>query len=173
MIDATLGQGHDADWFSAREREHQFLIYVADGGDRAWRATCMRQCDQLLLVTHAASAPAPWPDIDCDSGGDALNRPRHLLLLGATGAPVHGRASRWLTQFREAPQWHHVRGTGDCARLARLLARRASGVVLSGGGARGFAHIGVIRALRALGLPIDSVGGTSIGAIVAAGVACE
>jgi NTE family protein len=46
-------------------------------------------------------------------------------------------------------------------------------VVFSGGGARGFAHIGAIRALREAGLTIDAVGGTSIGALMAAGVALE
>jgi NTE family protein len=44
-------------------------------------------------------------------------------------------------------------------------------VVLSGGGARGFAHIGVVRALREAGIPVDLVGGTSMGAIMGAGVA--
>jgi NTE family protein len=45
------------------------------------------------------------------------------------------------------------------------------GLVLSGGGARGFAHLGVIRALREARVPIDFVGGSSIGSIIAAGVA--
>jgi NTE family protein len=43
--------------------------------------------------------------------------------------------------------------------------------VLSGGGARGFAHLGVVQALREARVPIDFVGGASIGGIIAAGVA--
>lgn len=39
-------------------------------------------------------------------------------------------------------------------------------LVLSGGGARGFAHIGVLRALRKMRVPVDMVVGTSIGAVV-------
>ena len=39
-------------------------------------------------------------------------------------------------------------------------------LVLSGGGARGFAHIGVLRALREMHIPIDIVVGTSMGAVV-------
>jgi NTE family protein len=42
---------------------------------------------------------------------------------------------------------------------------------MAGGGARAFTHIGVIKALRQSGVPVDQVGGTSMGAIVAAGVA--
>ena len=45
--------------------------------------------------------------------------------------------------------------------------------MLSGGGARGFAHIGVVKALREANVPIDTVGGTSMGAILGAGVAME
>lgn len=51
--------------------------------------------------------------------------------------------------------------------------RRGVGLVLSGGGARGFAHLGIIRALREAKVPIDYLGGASIGAIIAAGVAMD
>jgi NTE family protein len=47
------------------------------------------------------------------------------------------------------------------------------GLVLAGGGARGFAHIGIIQALREAGVPFDQLGGTSMGAIIAAGLARE
>jgi NTE family protein len=61
----------------------------------------------------------------------------------------------------------------DVARLARLLSRNAVGLVLGGGGARGFAHLGIWRALRARGVEIDFVGGTSIGSVMAALVAID
>ena len=61
----------------------------------------------------------------------------------------------------------------DIARLARYVTGRALALVLSGGGARGFAHIGVLKALHQARIPIDLVGGTSMGAIVAAGAALE
>jgi NTE family protein len=64
-----------------------------------------------------------------------------------------------------------VCGADDIARVARLLTGRGIGLVLSGGGARGFAHIGAVRALREARIPIDVVGGTSMGGIMAAGVA--
>ncbi len=59
----------------------------------------------------------------------------------------------------------------DPERVARLVCRRQVGLALGGGGARGFAHIGVLRAIAAAGIPIDVVSGTSIGGAVAAGVA--
>ncbi|EPS36981.1 hypothetical protein H072_9437 [Dactylellina haptotyla CBS 200.50] len=57
---------------------------------------------------------------------------------------------------------------GDFHRLARRLCGKSVGLVLGGGGARGIAHVGVIRALEEEGIPIDLVGGTSIGGFVGA-----
>ena len=55
--------------------------------------------------------------------------------------------------------------------LARCLAGVAIGLVLGGGGARGLAHIGVLRALREANVPIDMIGGTSMGAVISGLVA--
>lgn len=55
----------------------------------------------------------------------------------------------------------------DYGRLARRLTGTSVGLVVGGGGARGMAHFGVIRALEEAGIPIDMIGGTSIGAFVA------
>ncbi|KAL4865906.1 hypothetical protein BDV12DRAFT_173710 [Aspergillus spectabilis] len=57
---------------------------------------------------------------------------------------------------------------GDFHRLARRLCGRAVGLVLGGGGARGIAHVGIIKALEEAGIPVDIVGGTSIGAFIGA-----
>ena len=56
-------------------------------------------------------------------------------------------------------------------RIARTITGLSVGLVLSGGGARAYAHVGAIRALREADVPIDFVGGASMGAIVAAGLA--
>lgn len=56
----------------------------------------------------------------------------------------------------------------DFGRLARRLIGRSIGVVLGGGGARGLSHVGVIQALVEAAIPIDSIGGTSIGALMSA-----
>ncbi|CAG8775356.1 28059_t:CDS:2, partial [Racocetra persica] len=54
----------------------------------------------------------------------------------------------------------------DFSRLARRLCGKSVGLVLGGGGARGIAHVGVIKALEEAGVPIDMVGGTSIGSFI-------
>ena len=49
----------------------------------------------------------------------------------------------------------------DMARLSRWMAGKAVGLVLSGGGSRGLAHLGVLHALDDAGIPVDVIGGTS------------
>jgi NTE family protein len=56
----------------------------------------------------------------------------------------------------------------DIARTARRLSATSLGIVLSGGGARAFAHIGVLEELAAAGLTIDRVAGVSMGAVIGA-----
>lgn len=51
--------------------------------------------------------------------------------------------------------------------VVRWMTRRELGVALGAGAARGFAHLGVLRALESAGLPIDCLAGSSIGGIVA------
>jgi NTE family protein len=63
--------------------------------------------------------------------------------------------------------WKGIAGP-DCSRLARIMAGRSIGVVMSGGGARAYAHIGAVRALREAGCPFDFVGGASMGAVIGA-----
>jgi predicted acylesterase/phospholipase RssA len=89
------------------------------------------------------------------------------VLLHETGDPA-GTAG-WLT-VREVDEHFHVhrRIERDYARLARSVAGEAFALVLGGGGARGLAHIGVLRALQELRIPIDFIGGTSIGAVIGA-----
>src|SRR5688500_13827201 len=50
--------------------------------------------------------------------------------------------------------------------LAADQARPRIGLVLSGGGARGAAHVGVLKVIDELKIPIDAVAGTSMGAVV-------
>jgi NTE family protein len=92
------------------------------------------------------------------------------LVLIHDGELVRGAAARWLANVPPGTPHHHVTSKADVPRIARMLTGRGVGLVLSGGGARGFAHIGIVKALREANIPIDLVGGTSMGAILGAGV---
>lgn len=72
-------------------------------------------------------------------------------------------------RIRQTPLYSaHTPFKGDFHRLARRLCGRSVGLVLGGGGARGIAHVGVIKALEESGIPIDIIGGTSIGSFIGA-----
>jgi NTE family protein len=172
LIDAASGHGHTSEWFNDIEARTRYVLYVGDGGDREWVDLCIRQADCLLFVANAADTATPWPEASFCNADRALHRPRHLLLRHRDGTIMAGAALRWLGVLPGVTH-HHVRDDRDVERIARLLAGRSIGLVLSGGGARGFAHIGVVRALREAGVQIDCVGGTSIGAIIGAGVAAD
>lgn len=135
---------------------------VSDPADE-WAAFCLRQADRVLAVTSGGSVPPPAPAVPAVRGSD------HVAL----GGPVD-RAIAWegwlaaTRRFRVAGETDQPRFRDDVARLARRLAGRATGLVLSGGGARGFAHIGVLGALAEAGVTIDRFGGTSMGAFVSA-----
>ncbi|KAI8375471.1 hypothetical protein BD560DRAFT_392391 [Blakeslea trispora] len=60
----------------------------------------------------------------------------------------------------------HSPSRNDFARLARRLCGKSVALVLGGGGARGIGHVGVIQAIEEAGIPIDIIGGTSIGSFV-------
>ncbi|MBL9038666.1 MAG: patatin-like phospholipase family protein [Archangium sp.] len=150
------------------ERERRFVLYVADADDGPWRRQCVGQADALVLVAEATSQPAAWSEVV--KGVTApLPRAEHLVLLHPQRV-APGTGTRWHA-LRSSAQLHHVVAQSDVARVARLMDGRATSLVLSGGGARGFAHLGALRALHEAGVPIDAVGGTSIGAIIGAGFA--
>ena len=60
----------------------------------------------------------------------------------------------------DSSRWSHTQNTHFKGTRPRV------GLVLSGGGAKGIAHVGVIKVLEELGIPIDYIGGTSMGSII-------
>jgi NTE family protein len=159
---------HTAGWFNAIEELNDCVVYVADPTASGWTRQCCRQADVILLAAPAGARPKPWPGGITEA---ALARGARVELALLHDERVEtGAATRWLESSPLA-QHHHIVDAADLGRLARLLTRSGVGLVLSGGGARGFAHLGVIRALREARVPIDFVGGSSIGSIIAAGVA--
>ena len=158
-------------WLNAQEERHLFVLYEADLVPDAWTARCIRQADLILLVANAKGSPALGPiegmlrrDRSSAAGVDT-----DLVLLQAERRPLYPNTREWLAP-RVVRRHHHLvlDSDEDFGRLTRILTGRATGVVLGGGGARGFAHIGVLRAIDEAGIPVDLVGGTSMGAMIAA-----
>jgi NTE family protein len=155
------------DALDALERDRAFVIYLAHPEADAWRRRCLRQADALVFAAESMPC-ADWCELE--RGVHApLPRPEHLVVLHKGDVPP-GTGRKW-KEKRSLAQLHHCRGVGDAPRIARIISGDPRGIVLSGGGARGFAHLGVLRALEEAKVPIDVVGGASIGAIIGAGFA--
>jgi NTE family protein len=154
------------------ERRFDFVLFQADYGPTPWTRFCLRQCDRAVLLASGDAEPA-----DCDAlgGPDRGHVPRNTplsLLLLWKDAILPARTAAWL-KYVNPTGHHHIRSPNDIERAGRLIAGLGAGLVLSGGGAKALAHVGVIDALRKHGVQIDAVGGASIGAIVAAVFALE
>ncbi|MBM3647020.1 MAG: cyclic nucleotide-binding domain-containing protein [Alphaproteobacteria bacterium] len=164
------------EWFARHETESSFVLYRADATATEWTELCLRQADCLVVVRSGDDdTPTRLPfEIETVQAGAVFHRRRELVLLHEGRDPPAGSTTPLLAGGMYG-QHHHVRLDvhADIDRLARLLTGHAVGVVMAGGGARAFSHIGVVKALRASGVPIDQVGGASMGAIVAAGVAAR
>jgi NTE family protein len=150
------------------------VIFVCDGSDTPWTRFCLRQADRVLRIAEATGEAAPRGfELAFERELLQVAGSRHaLVLLHAAGEPIRDTL-RWLSP-RRVDLHLHVRGerhADDVARVARVVSGRAIGLVFGAGAARGFAHLGVNQALRELGVPLDWIGGSSIGAIIAAAVA--
>jgi predicted acylesterase/phospholipase RssA/CRP-like cAMP-binding protein len=166
----TRGESALAEGLYEEEARHRFVVLEAEPRRSAWSEFCRRHADVLIFVGDAAQTPSagPWASREREEPAGV----RRILVLVHPGDEISGTA-RWLAAL-PADQVHHVRAGSaarDLARLARVLAGEALGLVLGGGAARGFAHVGVFRALEEAGLCVDWVGGSSIGAVFAATVA--
>jgi len=159
------------EWFSTVERQHDFVLYVAEAHETAWKHVVGRQVDRLFRVGLGdRDPPAVIPSYA--SGPLQDQRLVDLILLQPASVTHPKGSAEWL-DATQAARLFHVRqnGMADVQRLARVLTGQSVGLVLSGGGARAYAHVGAIQALRERGVPIDFVGGASMGAVVAAGLA--
>ncbi len=174
----TAGVPRLAEFLHEAEIGNDHLLFIADDLADAevtsWTIRAVRQSDRVLVL-----APADLTDAD-RAAIERLSRlvadASHVTTMLAT---VHPTST---LQPTDTPALRRSLGVDDVvhlragdvaglARVARLAMGRGVGLVLSGGGARGFAHIGVYQALRAAGIPIDAVGGCSMGAPIAGAIA--
>jgi EmrB/QacA subfamily drug resistance transporter len=143
------------------EAGHDLIVLV--GGSalqrEPWTEFCLQQADRILAVTAGGPVPpelANHPELQgCD-------------LIAYNAAP--GELGGWATAL-DPVESHVIREAefgADIARTARRLSGTSVGIVLSGGGARAFSHIGVLKELTAAGVTIDRVAGVSMGAMIGA-----
>lgn len=160
-------------WFAERETGYEVVVYEADAEPGPWTDACVRQADLILLVGDATKS-SRLQEVERAIAARSSQVPcrMQLVLVHPAGTADPRGTRRWLAE-RSVEMHHHVaeHRDDDVDRVARLVLGRGIGVVFSGGGARGVAGIGVVRALHECGVPVDAVGGASIGSIIGGAVA--
>ena len=165
-VDDTIAPAIVA-WMDELESEYRYLLYIADATQSAWTRRCIGQADRVLIIADPRCDPQPGPAEQLLGELETPVRKEIVLWQPAATEQPAGTAA-WL-DARQVSAHHHVRygDSAHMARLARRLTGHGVGLVFSGGAARGWAHLGVIRALEELDIPVDYAGGTSMGSVLA------
>jgi predicted acylesterase/phospholipase RssA/CRP-like cAMP-binding protein len=155
-------------WLDEQSNAHRFVVLVADPAPNAWSARAVGHADRVIIVGNADGEPRPGTleRALLPSATEQRDVRRLLVLLHRDGTQPPRGTARWL-DARTVEAHLHLRmdRSDDIERLARRLAGRGVALTLSGGGARCCAHMGVVRAMREHGIPIDLVTGTSAGSL--------
>jgi len=158
-------------WLNEQEDKFRYIVLECDPIPSEWTNLCLRQGDLIFLVAFPDSDPAPGLIESQVLSGELGNRftRKELVLVHRHEIRLPVGTMKWLRP-RQVSGHHQVRLNciDDYHRLSRFATGRAVGVVFGGGGARGYYHVGVVQALRESGVPIDLVGGCSIGSMAAA-----
>lgn len=160
------------EWYSEVERTHDFVLYVGETEEPGWSQWVSRQADRLFRIGRGDREPPPaWSNDNFPAPLQAQELV-DLILLQPANIRFPSGSEAWVDATDPARLFHVRRDEpADIRRLARVLTGQSVGVVLSGGGARAYAHVGAIKALRERSVPIDFICGVSMGGIIGAGVA--
>ncbi|XP_062597846.1 patatin-like phospholipase domain-containing protein 7 isoform X4 [Saccostrea cucullata] len=181
-------------WLGQQEDIHRMTLYQCDYTLTKWTKNCIRQADCILIVGLFEGDPAV-SEIEKQIENMAVRAQKELVLLHREDAETPTRTVEWLNARGWLSSHHHIKcpkrvltkrseakiielyqkhmetkpdRMTDFSRLARFLTGTSIGVVLGGGGARGLSHVGMLRALVEAQIPVDMVGGTSMGAFIGA-----
>lgn len=160
------------EWFSNVEHDHDFVLYAAEATDLAWKHLVGRQVDRLFRIARGSRKPTPAMAESYVSEALQGQQLVDLILVQKEDGQAPQGSDEWVNATQPARLFQlREKNAADIQRLARVLTGQSVGLVLSGGGARAYAHVGAIRALHAHNVPIDFVSGVSMGGIIAAGLA--
>ncbi|KAM4749158.1 patatin-like phospholipase domain-containing protein 6 [Rhinophrynus dorsalis] len=180
-------------WLAQQEDLHRIVLYQTETSLTPWTIRCIRQADCILVVGLGEEGPA-LGELEHFLEKSSIRALKQLVLLHHMDGPPPSGTVDWLNLRTWISGHFHIRGPrrvfikrppykvhelytrvlqkdvdrhSDFSRLARALTGNTIALVLGGGGAKGFAHVGMIKSLEEAGIPVDMVGGTSIGAMVA------
>lgn len=181
-------------WLAQQEDLHRIVLYQTDYSMTPWTQRCIRQADCILIVGLGDQEPSLGL-LEQMLENTAVRALKQLILLHKEDGPSPSRTVEWLNMRSWCSGHFHIKCPrrifsrrnlqkltelyenvfqkpvdrhSDFSRLARILTGNTIALVLGGGGARGCSHVGVIKAMEESGIPVDIVGGTSIGSFIGA-----
>ncbi|XP_061577730.1 patatin-like phospholipase domain-containing protein 6 isoform X2 [Cololabis saira] len=181
-------------WLAQQEDINRIVLYQTDSSMTPWTQRCIRQADCILIVGLGDQEPT-LGELEQMLENTAVRALKQLILLHREDGPGPSRTVEWLNNRSWCSGHLHLKCPrrvfsrrspirlrevyekvfqktadrhSDFSRLARVLTGNSIALVLGGGGARGCSHVGVIKAMEEAGIPIDIVGGTSIGSFIGA-----
>ena len=170
----NVGVPRLAEFMHEADVGNDHVVLQTDREMTAWTRRALRQADRIVVVCSPnpdAAERALISEIFATLG-DASHVATMLAVLHPATADRPRRTAALVGAWRVDDVVHLRSGSSaDIGRLARLASGHGYGLVLSGGGGRGLAHLGVLRALHEQGIPVDEVAGCSMGSVIAAGVA--
>uniref|UniRef100_A0A8C4I949 lysophospholipase n=1 Tax=Dicentrarchus labrax TaxID=13489 RepID=A0A8C4I949_DICLA len=194
---AALDSVHEyrlSSWLGQQEDIHRIVLYQSDSGLTPWTQRCIRQADCIIIVGLGEQEPTVG-ELERMLEGSAVRAQKQLVLLHREDGPPPKGTAEWLNMRSWISRHHHLSCPrrvfskrslpklrelyqrvfekcpdrhSDFSRLARILTGNSIALVLGGGGARGCSQVGILRALKEAGIPVDMVGGTSIGSLMGA-----
>ena len=152
-------------WLEAQQKLQGYVVLQTSVKPSIWRDCAMTMADKVLYLVDNDEQQSLVP-----KALEALVKDKAELVICHQASTLKPNKTAHLLQRYEIKRHHHVRyhNNDDVQRLIRDITGESLAVVLGGGGARSFVHIGVLKAMEELGIAVDRIGGTSMGAIVAA-----
>ncbi|HLB41872.1 MAG TPA: cyclic nucleotide-binding and patatin-like phospholipase domain-containing protein [Gammaproteobacteria bacterium] len=151
------------------EVTHQYILYVVDVYNEELLDMLFERTDRIVLLGKGNESVQTDPFVKKELETHYAKHIRKDLVLLYPEGVSPNNTGEWLARTHIARYHHiHINQTDGYASLSRFLMGEALGLVLGGGGVRGWVEVGVIKALFEKKVAIDIVGGTSIGATVGA-----
>ncbi|KAL0979156.1 hypothetical protein UPYG_G00181440 [Umbra pygmaea] len=185
---AALDSVHEyrlSSWLGQQEDIHRIVLYQSDYTLTPWTQRSIRQADCIIIVGLGEAEPTVG-ELERMLESSAVRAQKQLVLLHREdGPPPQGTVEwlnmrSWISKHLHLSCPHRVFSKksfpklkppdrhSDFSRLARVLTGNSIALVLGGGGARGCSQVGILKALNEAGIPVDMVGGTSIGSLMGA-----
>ena len=158
------------------EENNRLVLYQAESTFNWWTKSCIEQSDSILLVIDSEE---PVECVNIIKFISQIQRSRltkriELVVITKKDEAIREETHAWIEDLPFDTSINIVRtmiessvvNEKDMNRMCRRVTGCSLGLALGGGGARGVAHLGVIKALLDAGVSVDIVGGTSQGAFI-------